>query len=231
MGQYWEIACTDKKQYFRGHPFKCGVKLREFFTDKNMINALLYLITVTDEKDGLSGRWAGMNVTIVGDYGDYDEDRFPSEENGWVDIGDELSNKVFSDGVPKDDDLEWRVTCKHEKEEFVTMRAGDPLLFYLITDREANGHGGGDLKVDDDDGLYFGRWSCFPHSIISATVTKKRRREEDGAPTKKRRREEDGAPHSISATVKEDGDITAEATRAKERALEINFGSGSDSDA
>jgi len=206
MGQYWEIVCTGKdsegnvrKEHFCAHPFGSGKKLWEFFTNKDMIDALLYLITITDEKDDLAGRWAGMNVTIVGDGGD-DEDHYPCKENGWVDIGDELSKKVFSDdGVPKDGI--WRVTCKHEKEEFVTMIAGDPLLFYLITNRKDNELGGLEVDDDGDDGLYFGRWSCFPHSI-SAIVTKKHRREQ-------RRRE--------------DGDITTEANKAKEYALDINY--------
>lgn len=185
------VACKDRKEYFCAHSFDCGAKLCEFFVDPHMINALLYLITLAplapdSEEDGLAGRWAGKHVAIVGDYGD--EERYPRDENGWIDVGDELSKKVYGD----DEDLEWTVACEYE-DEFVTMRAGDPLLFYLITDPKANGRGGGDLCVDDN--FYFGRWCAAAHTI-SATVTKKRRR---------------------------DGDITADANRAKDQVISDNF--------
>lgn len=117
MGQYHKLVNLDKKEQVMPWGIGQGAKQYEHTGTQGSLSDALYLLLITspargggdwDKFDGLSGRWVGDRVVVVGDYTE-DEDypdsfAYPqfgkvySDSNDWTDISDEVAaalNKVW----------------------------------------------------------------------------------------------------------------------------------------
>jgi hypothetical protein len=114
MGQYHKLVNLDRKEQVQPYNLGLGAKQYEQTGDNGSISDALYLLVMTspargggdwESFDGLSGRWAGDRVVVLGDYTE-DED-LPGYENAstlysqsydWLDLSDEVAialGKVF----------------------------------------------------------------------------------------------------------------------------------------
>jgi hypothetical protein len=114
MGQYHKLVNLDKKEIVHPYNLGLGAKQYEQTGDNGSISDAIYLLVMTspargggdwESFDGLSGRWAGDRVVVLGDYTE-DED-LPGYENAsklysqsydWLDLSDEVAvalGKVF----------------------------------------------------------------------------------------------------------------------------------------
>lgn len=122
MGQYHVLANLDKKEVVTPHGLGMGLKQWEHLGEFNGTLAdAQYILTMTSPhrgggdlpETGMSGRWAGDRVVILGDYTeDKDLPNFPNagslygETDKWVDITDLVATafeivfkiKVVGDG-------------------------------------------------------------------------------------------------------------------------------------
>ena len=114
MGQYHKLVNLDRKEQVQPYNLGLGAKQYEQTGDNGSLSDALYLLVMTspargggdwENFDGLSGRWAGDCVVVLGDYTE-DED-LPGYENAsklysqsydWLDLSDEVAvalGKVF----------------------------------------------------------------------------------------------------------------------------------------
>jgi hypothetical protein len=114
MGQYHKLVNLDRKEQVQPYNLGLGAKQYEQTGDNGSISDALYLLVMTspargggdwESFEGLSGRWAGDRVVVLGDYTE-DED-LPGYENAstlysqsydWLDLSDEVAialGKVF----------------------------------------------------------------------------------------------------------------------------------------
>ena len=81
MGQYHYIVNLTKKEFLHPHHLDDGLKLREFSSGGLSIQGLTLLLAssnglgggdfrISEEFDHISGRWAGDQIVIAGDYDD-----------------------------------------------------------------------------------------------------------------------------------------------------------------
>lgn len=80
MGQYWYAVNATKKEYLHPHRFGDGLKMYEFGASGGGTMQALAMLLAEPESMGdgggdfplipeLTGRWAGDDVRMVGDYG------------------------------------------------------------------------------------------------------------------------------------------------------------------
>lgn len=70
MGQYWRVVNLSRHEYFDPGQLGSGVKLAEILSSSKPGQALLLLLTETEDgsSDGVMGRWVGDRIALVGDY-------------------------------------------------------------------------------------------------------------------------------------------------------------------
>lgn len=82
MGQYHIIVNLDKQEYFHPHDLGWGLKQKEHTGFAGSAGDAIYLLTQTspnrgggdfDFYDGVSGRWTGDRVVVLGDYTEEEE--------------------------------------------------------------------------------------------------------------------------------------------------------------
>jgi len=103
MGQYHVLVNLDKKEVVTPHGLGLGLKQWEHIGTEGSLPDAMYVLTMTSPargggdlpETGISGRWAGDRVLIVGDYTeDSDLPSYPNfgkvygEAENWNDITD-----------------------------------------------------------------------------------------------------------------------------------------------
>ena len=103
MGQYHVLVNLDKKEVVTPHGLGLGLKQWEHIGTEGSLPDAMYVLTMTSPargggdlpETGISGRWAGDRVLIVGDYTeDSDLPSYPNfgkvygESDNWNDITD-----------------------------------------------------------------------------------------------------------------------------------------------
>ena len=103
MGQYHVLVNLDKKEVVTPHGLGLGLKQWEHIGVEGSLPDAMYVLTMTSPargggdlpETGISGRWAGDRVLIVGDYTeDSDLPSYPNfgkvygESENWNDITD-----------------------------------------------------------------------------------------------------------------------------------------------
>jgi len=109
MGQYYLIVNKTKKEYLYPHVFNDGLKALEILWNANTLKGLGLLLLKSDgggggdlksqrdENNPLIGRWAGDDITIVGDYdssGLYEE-----ADQNYTDISWHVFKLLLKEGV------------------------------------------------------------------------------------------------------------------------------------
>jgi len=110
MGQYHKLVNLDKKEQVSSYPLGLGAKQYEQTGCEGSMADALYLLLMSSPArgggdwqafEGLSGRWLGDRVVVLGDYTeDGDLPRYPdfgsvygaSEE--WTDISEQVANAL-----------------------------------------------------------------------------------------------------------------------------------------
>ena len=84
MGQYHLVVNLDKQEFLNPWDLNWGAKQKEHTGFAGSAGDAIYLLTMTspnrgggdyDQYDGVSGRWAGDRVVVLGDYTEPHEDR------------------------------------------------------------------------------------------------------------------------------------------------------------
>lgn len=133
MGQYHKLVNLDKKEQVVSYNLGLGAKQYEQTGFEGSMSDAMYLLLMTspargggdwDSFDGLSGRWVGDRVVVLGDYTvDEDYASYPnfgklwSDSSDWTDISDGVAvalGKVF-DYTIDTSEKGWR-TRKSNKE-------------------------------------------------------------------------------------------------------------------
>jgi hypothetical protein len=115
MGQYHKLVNIDKQEVVHPYNLGLGAKQYEQTGEGGAMGDALYLLLMTspsrgggdwEEFAGLSGRWVGDRVVVVGDYTeDKDISNYPNasklyhDSEDWKDISDAVAvalGKVFS---------------------------------------------------------------------------------------------------------------------------------------
>lgn len=106
MGQYHKLVNLDKREEVISYPLGLGAKQYEQTGFEGSMSDALYLLLMTSPArgggdwpafDGLSGRWAGDRVVVLGDYStDDDLPTYPAlgtvwGEEGWTDISKDVA--------------------------------------------------------------------------------------------------------------------------------------------
>jgi hypothetical protein len=110
MGQYHKLINLDKREAIQPHGLGLGLKQYEHTGCKGSLADAMYLLVMTSPQrgggdweyfDGLSGRWAGDRVVIIGDYtSDGDLPDYPNagnlylESDGWKDLTAEVATAL-----------------------------------------------------------------------------------------------------------------------------------------
>jgi hypothetical protein len=113
MGQYHKLVNLDKQEQVQPWGIGQGAKQYEQTGVAGSLSDALYLLLITspargggdwEKFDGLSGRWVGDRVVVIGDYtedGDYpDPVAYPqfgkvySDSKEWTDISDEVKDAL-----------------------------------------------------------------------------------------------------------------------------------------
>ena len=110
MGQYHKLVNLDKKEQVISYPLGLGAKQYEQTGCQGSMADAMYLLMMTSpsrgggdwqEFEGLSGRWVGDRVVVLGDY--TEDSDLPFMENGgdlfgesesWIDISAEVGNAL-----------------------------------------------------------------------------------------------------------------------------------------
>jgi hypothetical protein len=114
MGQYHKLVNIDKQEQVISYTLGLGAKQYEQTGFEGSMSDALYLLLMTspargggdwEEFDGLSGRWAGDRVLVLGDYStDEDLPTYPDlsnlwqESSAWTNISTDVAialSKVF----------------------------------------------------------------------------------------------------------------------------------------
>ncbi len=107
MGQYHKLVNLDKQEQVSSYPLGLGAKQYEQTGCEGSMSDALYLLLMTSPArgggdwkgfDGLSGRWAGDRVVVLGDYStDEDLPTYPDlsnlwrESESWTDISTDVA--------------------------------------------------------------------------------------------------------------------------------------------
>ena len=110
MGQYHKLVNLDKQEYVHPHEIGAGAKQYEHTGYEGALSDALYLLLITspargggdwEHFEGLSGRWVGDRVVVLGDYtADEDYPAYPEfgkvygMSNDWTDISTEVKDAL-----------------------------------------------------------------------------------------------------------------------------------------
>jgi hypothetical protein len=109
MGQYHKLVNLDKKEQVSPWAIGQGAKQYEHTGTAGSLSDALYLLVITSpargggdwEQLGVSGRWVGDRVVVVGDYSD--DDDYPAypyfgevykASEDWTDISSEVKDAL-----------------------------------------------------------------------------------------------------------------------------------------
>ena len=109
MGQYYLVVNKTKREYLYPHLFNDGLKAVEILWNGNTLKALGVLLLKSDgggggdlkaqndENNPIVGRWAGDDITIIGDYDS--SNLYTEADEYYTDISMHVINLLTDEGV------------------------------------------------------------------------------------------------------------------------------------